>query len=496
MPDNDKWNNPGSFDEQLRDSDDVSERWRTNAKQLIKEVEEDNNTFKLATIVNQGIESDETWPAYRDGGVVDLLVKLVCERPDHKPNVPEYIAPPWNFPMLGLQNISNRTIISNEEHPKYFEEWDGPTNSKLKASLGKMLRRVLRDGRLKYQEPRQDVAAFLFPFLKAGDAQWIQSIPEILEFVWKSWAMDSLGDSQEQRDFFSRQLHYTLCKLYPNEENRTAPEKPPITTEEALKRALSLLKPIPLETARNTRIHIDAIGTICRLYPDMARAFLEGGVLAQSVKAIGARAFAPGNLAPESPREFPNSNDWDDEINKHYNSILTFWVALLRSGDFKTNKKDEKAISAVSKALDAEFIDRLAFISLRVRNEEGIESTKTMLSLLHGDYAPKDIVLARQMIQKQVYIIPRMDGFSKDDSAPAMIQPVGLAWIRHLDDMESIISKGLRACAWEDCKSGESSPAATPSLRCSKCKSAVYCNADCQKSDWPSHKKSCKKLPV
>ena len=70
--------------------------------------------------------------------------------------------------MLGLQHISNRTVQLNEEHPKYFEEWDGPTNTKLKASIGKMLRRVLRDGRLKYQEPRQDVAAFLVPFLTVG----------------------------------------------------------------------------------------------------------------------------------------------------------------------------------------------------------------------------------------------------------------------------------------------------------------------------------------
>lgn len=30
-------------------------------------------------------------------------------------------------------------------------------------------------------------------------------------------------------------------------------------------------------------------------------------------------------------------------------------------------------------------------------------------------------------------------------------------------------------------------------LRCSACKSVTYCNENCQRTDWPKHKKFCKK---
>lgn len=87
MSSGDRWKNPPPLNEQLKESEDLSKRWRTDGPQLIKEVDEENNSVKLAMIVTKGIVTNETWPSYRDGGVVDLLAKLVCERPDHGTNV-------------------------------------------------------------------------------------------------------------------------------------------------------------------------------------------------------------------------------------------------------------------------------------------------------------------------------------------------------------------------------------------------------------------------
>ena len=33
-------------------------------------------------------------------------------------------------------------------------------------------------------------------------------------------------------------------------------------------------------------------------------------------------------------------------------------------------------------------------------------------------------------------------------------------------------------------------------MRCSQCRQTVYCNAECQKNDWASHKLSCQKIKV
>ena len=30
--------------------------------------------------------------------------------------------------------------------------------------------------------------------------------------------------------------------------------------------------------------------------------------------------------------------------------------------------------------------------------------------------------------------------------------------------------------------------------KCSRCLDAWYCNAECQRADWPAHKKACKEL--
>lgn len=74
--------------------------------------------------------------------------------------------------MQGLGNISKRTLDPNNEYPEFAEPWDGPTNTKLKESLGKILRRVMKDKRLVSLDPRHDVASYIFPMLFKGDAEW------------------------------------------------------------------------------------------------------------------------------------------------------------------------------------------------------------------------------------------------------------------------------------------------------------------------------------
>lgn len=46
----------------------------------------------------------------------------------------------------------------------------------------------------------------------------------------------------------------------------------------------------------------------------------------------------------------------------------------------------------------------------------------------------------------------------------------------------------LTACA--RCKKSEQPEALK---RCGRCLQVCYCSADCQKADWPTHKKACKK---
>ena len=49
---------------------------------------------------------------------------------------------------------------------------------------------------------------------------------------------------------------------------------------------------------------------------------------------------------------------------------------------------------------------------------------------------------------------------------------------------DSMHTAGLAICGWcRDFKLG--------TMMCSRCRSAYYCNAECQKKDWPSHKACC-----
>lgn len=67
--------------------EDVERRWRSEGPQLIREMKDTDDSVILMAIVTKGTTDADAWPSYRDGGVVDLLINLVCERPDHGPDV-------------------------------------------------------------------------------------------------------------------------------------------------------------------------------------------------------------------------------------------------------------------------------------------------------------------------------------------------------------------------------------------------------------------------
>ena len=161
--------------------------------------------------------------------------------------------------------------------------------------------------------------------------------------------MDSLHERQEERCLFSDQLNFTLNKLYPASSGRVKPAEPSISTEKAVVRALSLMTPLPLEKPDEIVRHMNCISTICRLYPPYARAFLEGGVLAQSaLKAVS------------------DTREWNDKAMDKGGEVLQFWRALLPAAAY------DKAFRAINSALEAGFMDRFSFIALRSQNDEDV----------------------------------------------------------------------------------------------------------------------------
>ena len=50
----------------------------------------------------------------------------------------------------------------------------------------------------------------------------------------------------------------------------------------------------------------------------------------------------------------------------------------------------------------------------------------------------------------------------------------------------------IKSCAWEGCGHCPTNEGGPKLLACSSCMVPSYCSKDCQKADWPSHKKDCK----
>lgn len=164
--------------------------------------------------------------------------------------------------------------------------------------------------------------------------------------MWKSWSLESIGDSREQRSCFSLQLVKFLDLLLPA-NSLLDPLAPPITTKEAVVRAKDLLNPIPGEKPKDTLRHIRALSKISRSYPVFSRAFLENGILAKTSSV------------------FQTSEVWDSGLDAWVGPLLQLWWSLLGS------KKDGKAQAAFYDALEpeAEFMDKLAFIAVMSQGE-------------------------------------------------------------------------------------------------------------------------------
>lgn len=61
---------------------DIRARSKKDVPVLLQELAEENNFFKLNSVISC-LTSAKLWPAYRDAGVVSVLAKHVREREDH-----------------------------------------------------------------------------------------------------------------------------------------------------------------------------------------------------------------------------------------------------------------------------------------------------------------------------------------------------------------------------------------------------------------------------
>ncbi|KAH8113571.1 hypothetical protein DFH11DRAFT_1599441 [Phellopilus nigrolimitatus] len=426
--------------------------------QLVKDVYETGDPLKLQTLVTQGTKNPDTWPVYRDAGIADALIKLVCERADHGPEVPEFIVPTWNFPLQGLLGIARKTLDGSDTESVFREPWDGPTNSKMRDNMGRVLRRVLTDRRLKYAQPRADVAEYLYCFLEACNTEWIRSVPEIWEFVWKSWALDSLGDDDETnlRYEFSAELSHVLRKLSPDLLPNSLPV-PPISADNTVKRGLALMQKLPEEEYKLIFKHLATLSEISRLYPSFARAFLEGGLLSMTAAAISI------------------SNETSGSMSGSEGSIINLWNAMINTD------KDEKAQTMLFKALEKGFMECFSFVAIRCTNDYEIVSCVACLDTIL-EYTKCNPVLARRLAQTLIFTLPRMDRYRTEAPFPS-VRAIGSAYMTFAKRLEDAMGAFLKSCAWDGCP--RRAQVATnsddaPQHRCSKCKSVHYCGPTCQ----------------
>ncbi|KAI9033478.1 hypothetical protein DFJ74DRAFT_763686 [Hyaloraphidium curvatum] len=73
---------------------------------------------------------------------------------------------------------------------------------------------------------------------------------------------------------------------------------------------------------------------------------------------------------------------------------------------------------------------------------------------------------------------------------PTCVQANEKLMIRHMRDVEGL-GKPRAICRRCE-KSSTTGPGSGSTKRCSRCKAAFYCSAQCQKADWPSHKPNCR----
>mmetsp|Transcript_22474 Transcript_22474/g.53044 ORF Transcript_22474/g.53044 Transcript_22474/m.53044 type:complete len:157 (+) Transcript_22474:35-505(+) len=70
-----------------------------------------------------------------------------------------------------------------------------------------------------------------------------------------------------------------------------------------------------------------------------------------------------------------------------------------------------------------------------------------------------------------------------------------------IDDTVEIINEAKSRCGYEKCKNrrrndddDDNEKHSRELKRCSRCKSRWYCSINCQKADFPSHKKECRRI--
>ena len=119
---------------------------------------------------------------------------------------------------------------------------------------------------------------------------------------------------------------------------------------------------------------------------------------------------------------------------------------------------------------------------IRSKSEIDFEKDNTFLG-------PRGIFIALELARNREGHQPAKWTFEEvpDESTP--LQRRADALLRQAAPQAGYTDEGKLKC--ESCKRTKPM-SGTRLLRCSRCKITTYCSADCQKSDWGSHKLNCK----